>query len=111
VKSQAIKTDLDYSHFVSLPLGIYPELVDKLVDFPNSILGINYVSVDANVESNYNEDTSDIKNKGQELIEGDDEAVELKAEDDNHVKVDLTSIPFVSYPPKPRRLPNASGRF
>ncbi|KAI5593958.1 hypothetical protein BDE02_03G044600 [Populus trichocarpa] len=105
---EAIKTDLDYSHFVSLPLGIYPELVDKLVDFPNSILGINYVSVDANVESDYNEDTSDIKNKGQELIEGDDEAVELKAEDDNHVKVDLTSIPFVSYPPKPRRLPNAS---
>lgn len=85
-------------------MGIYPELVDKLVDFQNSILGINYVSVDANVESDYNEDTSDIKNKGQELIEGDDEAVELKAEDDNHVKVDLTSIPFVSYPP-------ASGRF
>ncbi|KAH8514388.1 hypothetical protein H0E87_007280 [Populus deltoides] len=105
---EAIKTDLDYSHFVSLPLGIYPELVDKLVDFQNSILGINYVSVDANVERDYNEDTADIKNKGQELIEGDDEAVELKAEDDNHVKVDLTSIPFVSYPPKPRRLPNAS---
>ncbi|XP_061980863.1 uncharacterized protein LOC133701088 isoform X2 [Populus nigra] len=105
---EAIKTNLDYSHFVSLPLGIYPELVDKLVDFQNSILGINYVSVDANVESDYNEDTSDIKNKGQELIEGDDEAVELKAEDDTHVKVDLTSISSVSYPPKPRRLPNAS---
>ncbi|KAJ7003062.1 hypothetical protein NC653_008333 [Populus alba x Populus x berolinensis] len=105
---EAIKTNLDYSHFVSLPLGIYPELVDKLVDFQNSILGINYVSVDANVESDYNEETSDIKNKGQELIEGDDVAVELKAEDDNHVKVDSTSIPFVSYPPKPPRLPNAS---
>ncbi|XP_011014557.1 PREDICTED: uncharacterized protein LOC105118332 [Populus euphratica] len=105
---EAIETDLDYSHFVSLPLGIYPELVDKLVDFQNSILGINYVSVDANVESDYNEDTSDIKNKGQVLIEGDGVAVELKAEDDNQVKVGLTSIPFVSYPPKPRRLPNAS---
>ncbi|KAG6780447.1 hypothetical protein POTOM_013306 [Populus tomentosa] len=105
---EAIKTNLDYSHFVSLPLGIYPELVDKLVDFQNSILGINYVSVDANVESDCNEDTSDIKNKGQELIEGDDVAVELKAEDDNHVKVDLTSMPFVSYPPKPPRLPDAS---
>ncbi|KAG8382940.1 hypothetical protein BUALT_Bualt05G0132100 [Buddleja alternifolia] len=32
----------DFSHFVSLPLAIYhPRLVDKLVDFQNTILGID----------------------------------------------------------------------
>jgi activating signal cointegrator complex subunit 1 len=30
---------LDYSHFVSLPLPIYPKLADKLLNFQSSILG------------------------------------------------------------------------
>ena len=29
---------LDYSHFISLPFALHPELVDKLVNFQNSIL-------------------------------------------------------------------------
>lgn len=37
VKSSA----LDYSHFISLPLAINPQLVDKLVNFQNSILGLH----------------------------------------------------------------------
>lgn len=112
LKSQAIESSLDYSHFVSLPLAIHPELIDKLINFQNSILGNNDVSADENLESSDSiEDTSDIKNKGQELIKGRDVAVELKVEDEKHVKVGLTSIPLVSYPPKPPRLPNASGRF
>ncbi|KAK1436857.1 hypothetical protein QVD17_02641 [Tagetes erecta] len=36
VKSSA----LDYSHFISLPLAIHPQLVDKLINFRNSVLGI-----------------------------------------------------------------------
>ncbi|XP_061968206.1 uncharacterized protein LOC133691620 isoform X3 [Populus nigra] len=108
IMDEAIESSLDYSHFISLPLAIYPELTDKLVNFQNSILGTNDVSADENLESDSIEDTLDIKNKGQELIKGRDVAVELKVEDEKHVKVDLTSIPFVSYPPKPPRLPNAS---
>ena len=111
LKSQAIESSLDYSHFVSLPLAIHPELIDKLVNFQNSILGNNDVSANENLESDSIEDTSEIQNKGQELIKGHDVAVELKVEDEKHVKVGLTSIPLVSYPPKPPRLPNASGRF
>ncbi|KAL5729112.1 hypothetical protein ACHQM5_002107 [Ranunculus cassubicifolius] len=30
---------LDYSHFISLPLAIHPELVNKLMNFQSSILG------------------------------------------------------------------------
>ncbi|KAJ6715315.1 ACTIVATING SIGNAL COINTEGRATOR 1 COMPLEX SUBUNIT 1 [Salix viminalis] len=109
VMDEAIESSLDYSHFVSLPLAIHPELIDKLINFQNSILGNNDVSADENLESSDSiEDTSDIENKGQELIKGRDVAVELKVEDEKHVKVGLTSIPLVSYPPKSPRLPNAS---
>ncbi|KAG2294634.1 hypothetical protein Bca52824_041303 [Brassica carinata] len=37
---------LDYSHFVSLPLAIHPELVAKLVNFQNSILGNQSIAGD-----------------------------------------------------------------
>ena len=40
---------LDYSHFVSLPLAIHPELVEKLNDFQNSIIGDNHASDEGNV--------------------------------------------------------------
>ncbi|KAK9149284.1 hypothetical protein Scep_008041 [Stephania cephalantha] len=37
---EAVKSpNLDYSHFISLPLAIHPDLVDKLTDFQNSVLG------------------------------------------------------------------------
>ncbi|KAK9142111.1 hypothetical protein Syun_011511 [Stephania yunnanensis] len=36
---EAVKSpNLDYSHFISLPLAIHPDLVDKLTDFQNSVL-------------------------------------------------------------------------
>ncbi|KAJ6308995.1 hypothetical protein OIU76_018565 [Salix suchowensis] len=63
VMDEAIESSLDYSHFVSLPLAIHPELIDKLVNFQNSILGNNDVSADENLESDSIEDTSDIENK------------------------------------------------
>ncbi|KAJ6711507.1 ACTIVATING SIGNAL COINTEGRATOR 1 COMPLEX SUBUNIT 1 [Salix purpurea] len=71
VMDEAVESSLDYSHFVSLPLAIHPELIDKLINFQNSILGNNDVSADENLESSDSiEDTSDIENKGQELIKG-----------------------------------------
>ncbi|XP_020578767.1 activating signal cointegrator 1 complex subunit 1-like isoform X2 [Phalaenopsis equestris] len=39
VLEQAVKSpNLDYSHFISLPLGIHPELVEKLQNFQKSVL-------------------------------------------------------------------------
>ncbi|XP_012073402.1 uncharacterized protein LOC105635028 isoform X2 [Jatropha curcas] len=99
---------LDYSHFISLPLAIHPELVDKLVKFQNFILGNSDASVDETMESDSNEDASDAEDKDQELSKGSDVAVELKVEDDNHVKVDLTSIPLVSYASKASKSPTLS---
>ncbi|KAG9157119.1 hypothetical protein Leryth_022834 [Lithospermum erythrorhizon] len=48
---QAVESpNLDYSHFVSLPLALHPELVDKLINFQNSILGKAELDQDDNLE-------------------------------------------------------------
>ncbi|CAI9267519.1 unnamed protein product [Lactuca saligna] len=86
VKSSA----LDYSHFISLPLAINPQLVDKLINFQNSILGLH--------DNTSNEDTSEEENGDKRLGES---TLTLKAQEDSgNVKVDVTKIPLVSYPPK-----------
>lgn len=81
---QVVKSpSLDYSHFVSLPLAIHPELVGKLFNFQNSILGNYGVSGDQQVD-----ETTSV-------------AVDLKANSETRqVNVDIRSIPLVSYPPK-----------
>lgn len=111
-EAQAINSpSLNYSHFISLPLAIHPELVDKLVKFQNSILGTSDSFQDETVESDSNEDTSDNEDKDKDLSKGSDVAVSLKVEDDNYVKVDLTSMPLVSYAPKASRSTTLSGRI
>ncbi|KAJ4718080.1 Activating signal cointegrator 1 complex subunit 1 [Melia azedarach] len=95
---------LDYSHFVSLPLAIHPELVDKLFNFQNTILGITDARPDENMDSDSNEDTSDNENSEQQIDKEPNVAVKLEVgNNDEHVKVDLTSIPLVSYAPKASR--------
>ncbi|XP_034209996.1 uncharacterized protein LOC117623210 isoform X1 [Prunus dulcis] len=97
VKSQ----NLDYSHFISLPLAIHPELVDKLVNFQTSILGISDSCVDEKMNSDSNEDTSENGGEDQKLEKGTDVPVELNVEGDSEqVKVNPTQIPLVSYAPK-----------
>ncbi|XP_057725691.1 uncharacterized protein LOC130941271 [Arachis stenosperma] len=87
--------NLDYSHFISLPLAIHPELVDKLINFQNSILG------NEDASTNEDEDTTENTEVDQLSKENVDVAVELKVEDGSAaVKVNLTNIPLVSYAPK-----------
>uniref|UniRef100_A0A2N9HQI7 A-kinase anchor protein 7-like phosphoesterase domain-containing protein n=1 Tax=Fagus sylvatica TaxID=28930 RepID=A0A2N9HQI7_FAGSY len=93
--------NLDYSHFISLPLAIHPELVNKLLHFQNSILGNSDGCPDENWDSDSNEDTTDIEDGDRQLDKQPDVAVELKVVDGNeHVKVNISKIPLVSYPPK-----------
>lgn len=102
--------NLDYSHFISLPLAIHPELVDKLVNFQNSILGISDSCVDENLNSDSNEDTSENEGEDQMLEKGTDVAVELNVEGDSEqVKVNLTNIPLVSCAPKTSKASTLSG--
>lgn len=100
ILDEAVKSpSLDYSHFISLPLAIHPELVDKLVNFQNSILGIsndNLASVSNGDASDDDEDVNHQSDRRSSSV-----AVGLKVEDANqHVKVHISDIPLTSYPPR-----------
>lgn len=69
---------LDYSHFVSLPLAVHPELVDKLVNFQNSILGASEVD-QSFPDSGSESDASDVGNDVQHSDQAAKVAVELEA--------------------------------
>ncbi|XP_077218551.1 uncharacterized protein LOC143852815 isoform X2 [Tasmannia lanceolata] len=95
VLEQAIKSpNLDYSHFVSLPLAIHPGLVEKLTDFQNSILGNPDSNQDGNMGSDSDEDSSDgAKDKDGQLEGGPNVAVKLNVQGDNeHVRVQIDNI-------------------
>ncbi|PPE02085.1 hypothetical protein GOBAR_DD00899 [Gossypium barbadense] len=100
--NEAVKTpSLDYSHFVSLPLAIHPELVAKLVNFQNSILGISDANAGENLEGNSDGDGYEGDAQDEQLDKGSAVAVERKvANDRESVKVDVRGIPLVSYAPK-----------
>ncbi|KAF5183285.1 Activating signal cointegrator 1 complex subunit [Thalictrum thalictroides] len=103
ILEEAIRSpNLDYSHFVSLPLAYHLGLVDKLINFQNSILGISNSSRDANVFSESDGSSGDeIDNSDQRLDEGRNMEVKLKVEDENEqVNAGITKIPIVSYSPK-----------
>ena len=85
-------------------MAVHPELVNKLLNFQNSILGNSDGCPDENWDSDSNEDTTDIEDKQPDV------AVELKTDDDNeHVKVNRSKIPLVSYAPKASKSSPLSG--
>ncbi|CAN1836718.1 Activating signal cointegrator 1 complex subunit 1 [Linum perenne] len=111
ILDEAVRSNnLDYSHFVSLPLAIHPELVDKLVSFQNSVLGNDDRFLNENSENGSGEDSSDDGVKDREMNKRLDVTVGLKVEEGNHVRVDLTNIPLVSYGPKASTSGSSSGR-
>ncbi|KAI4329224.1 hypothetical protein L6164_021511 [Bauhinia variegata] len=99
---EAVKSrNLDYSHFISLPLAIHPELVDKLISFQNSILGKDDSCLDENLDADSSGDATDNEEVDQLSKEEPNVVVKLEVYDSSEsVKVNLTSIPLVSYAPK-----------
>uniref|UniRef100_A0ACD5VGS4 Uncharacterized protein n=1 Tax=Avena sativa TaxID=4498 RepID=A0ACD5VGS4_AVESA len=60
VLEEAVKSPmLDYSHFISLPLAIHPDLVEKLNNFQGSILGASASNVDSDKDESLSGDSSD----------------------------------------------------
>ncbi|KAF6164477.1 hypothetical protein GIB67_025303 [Kingdonia uniflora] len=103
IVEEAVKSPtFDYSHFISLPLAIHPELVDRLMNFQNSILGTCNSTKDEKLGVGSDGDTSEEEeDKDQQVDGGLDVAVKLNVEDENeHVQVEMNKISFVSYPPK-----------
>ncbi|KAL9690994.1 hypothetical protein QQ045_011411 [Rhodiola kirilowii] len=107
IVDEAVKSpSLNYSHFVSLPLAIHPELVDKLVNFQNFILGIAGSKPAECLDSHGAEDNSDEVNDQQKTS---DAEVKLEGENENkRVKVVTNDIPLTSYRPKASKSPSES---
>ncbi|KAG6487297.1 hypothetical protein ZIOFF_055883 [Zingiber officinale] len=92
---EAVKSPrLDYSHFISLPLALHPELVEKLIRFQKSILGDAAVGPEDDLEHESNEDATD---------EEDNQSINQKVsvqlevgEENKHVKVKMDSIGYKS---------------
>ncbi|MBA0587526.1 hypothetical protein Gorai_000652, partial [Gossypium raimondii] len=105
----AVKTtSFDYSHFVSLPLAIHPELVSKLVGFQNSILGSSDACIDENPDGNSDGDNSEDSAQEQQLG---NISVELEvADDEESVKVDVSVRPLDSNAPKENEEPKSSNK-
>ncbi|KAI3900170.1 hypothetical protein MKW92_044924, partial [Papaver armeniacum] len=97
---------LDYSHFISLPLAIHPELVDKLVNFQSSILKSGDSTKDGNLASESDgESPDDGEADGSRLSVGKEVAVALKVEDRiENVTVDVNKTPLVHNTPKKSKL-------
>ncbi|XP_074312514.1 uncharacterized protein LOC141648004 [Silene latifolia] len=105
IDEAAKSPDMTYSHFISLPLAIHPQFVDKVTRFQSSILGYDPKDVKGTMErvdGNSRTGASVDVGKVDQLVK-DDLAVGVKpkSEDDiNPVKVDVRNIPIVSYAPK-----------
>ena len=57
---QAVQSPmLDYSHFISLPLAIHPDLVEKLNNFQRSILGVSASNIDSDKDEILSEGSVD----------------------------------------------------
>ncbi|GMN37179.1 hypothetical protein TIFTF001_006605 [Ficus carica] len=109
---QAVKSpNLEYSHFISLPLAIHPELVEKLFMFQNSILGCSSDHHrEENMVSDTNEDSTENEDEVQKLEKGPGVAVKLNVDDDKErVNVNITNVPLVSYAPKASKSSYISG--
>ncbi|PKA54435.1 hypothetical protein AXF42_Ash000268 [Apostasia shenzhenica] len=91
ILEQATKSpNLDYSHFVSLPLAIHPELLEKLQKFQNSVLG----EVDNVSDTDQDCETSDRDNDTKQ-IEGSHTADNIEARNSNEharVCIDATGL-------------------
>nr|CAD1843415.1 unnamed protein product [Ananas comosus var. bracteatus] len=92
VLEEAVKSPmLDYSHFISLPLAIHPDLVAKLHQFQRSILGDATTSLDYDdPDGDFNEDTSDEIDYEDKQAETPGVAINLEVQDEKeHVRVKI----------------------
>lgn len=91
ILDEAVKSpSLQYSHFISLPLAVHTELVEKLTDFQNSVLALSGSAGkdESDSDSNSNAESSDDDFEGTKI------AVDLSVEDNTeHVKVEMLEIP------------------
>lgn len=85
ILDEAVKSpSLQYSHFISLPLAVHTDLVEKLMDFQNSVLALS---------GSAGQEESDSDRASNAESSEDDFEVNLNVDGDNvHVKLDVKNI-------------------
>jgi len=91
ILEEAVKSpNLQYSHFISLPLAVHTELVEKLTDFQNSVLSLSGTAGKEESDS----DSASNAESSEDDFEGKKITVDLNVEDNTeHVKVAMLEIP------------------
>jgi len=84
ILEEAVKSpNLQYSHFISLPLAVHTELVEKLTDFQNSVLSLSGTAGKEESDS----DSASNAESSEDDFEGKKITVDLNVEDNTeHVK-------------------------
>jgi activating signal cointegrator complex subunit 1 len=87
---QAIQSRmLDYSHFVSLPLAIHPDLVDKLNYFQSSILGDSASNEESDQDERRSEGSTDEMDHDHKQADGSSVSIKLQVQEESvQVKMD-----------------------
>uniref|UniRef100_A0A0A9CTG2 K Homology domain-containing protein n=1 Tax=Arundo donax TaxID=35708 RepID=A0A0A9CTG2_ARUDO len=80
---------LDYSHFISLPLAIHLDLVDKLNYFQSSILGASASNEDSDKEESLSEGSVDEMDHDHKQTAGSSVSIKLQVQQEESVKVKM----------------------
>jgi len=81
---------LDYSHFISLPLAIHPDLVDKLNYFQSSILGASASNEESDRDESRSEGSIDEIDHDHKQADGSSVSVNLQVQEKS-VEVNIDS--------------------
>ncbi|TVU04007.1 hypothetical protein EJB05_50423, partial [Eragrostis curvula] len=79
---------LDYSHFISLPLAIHSELVDKLYHFQRSILGASS-NEDSDKDETLSEGSVDEMNHDHKQADSSSVSIKLQVQEEESVRVKI----------------------
>ncbi|GJN06540.1 hypothetical protein PR202_ga24276 [Eleusine coracana subsp. coracana] len=96
VLEQAVQSRmLDYSHFISLPLAIHSDLVDKLNHFQRSILGAS-ASYEDSDNASLSEGSADEMDHDQKHADKSSVSIKLQVQEEEAVRVKINTKGSVS---------------
>ncbi|RLN24364.1 activating signal cointegrator 1 complex subunit 1 isoform X2 [Panicum miliaceum] len=84
VLEEAVQSQmLDYSHFISLPLAIHPDLVDKLNYFQSSILGASASNEESDKDESRSEGSIDEMDHDHKQADGSSVSINLQVQEES----------------------------
>jgi activating signal cointegrator complex subunit 1 len=82
---------LDYSHFISLPLAIHSDLVDKLNHFQSSILGASASHEDSDKDDSLSEGSIDEMDHDHKNADSSSVSIKQQVKEEETVRVKINT--------------------